>query len=374
MGGRCVRLSLPRGTPERVDGKIRIGVVGAGFGRYGLIPAFQRDGRCEVSALVASSSERAASFAAQLGVPRASGNWREVVQDPDINAVAIATPPYVQPKIAEAALEAGKAVFAEKPLALTPDQAESLHRAAVAANLPNVVDFIFRELDTWQIARESLARGAIGAIRHAAIDWRMESHDNARGITSWKTNPDFGGGALLHFASHTLYYAEWLLGPVVGLSARLSSAPDSASSGDTYVTMAVQFANGTSGSITVSNAAPFGTGHRLEIYGTDGCLRLMNRDRDPVRGFVLSVATRRDPRFRVLAIEPGPEAAGVDSRVRPVSRLVSRFLDWIQTGHPTEPSFWDGVRVQRLIEAAQRSHRLGQWVSTLQTEHPTTPS
>jgi predicted dehydrogenase len=343
--------------------KIRVGIVGAAFGRYGLSPAFRMDPRCELVAISAASIEHAQEAAKNQGIPDAVAGWEGIVHHPNIDAVAIATPPYIQPKIAMAALTSKKAVFAEKPLALCVQDAVSLYQMALSTRLANVVDFIFPELETWQYTKRLVREGAIGKLRHVGVDWRFESYDHQRRLHSWKTNSDLGGGALQHFASHSLYYLEWLFGPIVGLFSKLFSAPDLDQSGDTFVVLAAQFADCLSASLTLTNAAPFGSGHRLEIYGSDGSLRLVNAGRDPVRGFQLLIATRDQSSFREIALEPSVEPdSGIDTRVRPVSRLAARFLDWIGDDTATVPSFHEALRVQRLIEAAQQSAKSGRWI------------
>ncbi|UBF28451.1 Gfo/Idh/MocA family oxidoreductase [Kovacikia minuta CCNUW1] len=98
-------------------GKIQVGVVGIGFGQQVHVPAFQLDDRCQVQAICASTVERATEVAQRLKVDRALGNWQELVADPTIAAISIATPPAIQTEVAIAALTQGKAVFCEKPLA-----------------------------------------------------------------------------------------------------------------------------------------------------------------------------------------------------------------------------------------------------------------
>lgn len=343
--------------------KIRVGIVGTGFGRYGLAPAFRSSPQCSVVAISAASAEHARHAAREQGIRHAFVGWEEIVQHPDIDAVAIAAPPHLQPKIALSSLRNKKAVFAEKPLAVCVPDAEELYHIATSERLPNVVDFIFPELETWQYMKRLIGEGAIGRVRHVTVDWRFESYDHERHLHSWKTTSDLGGGTLQHFASHCFYYLEWLFGPIAGLLSKLFSAPDLDPSGDTFVVLAAQFADGLSASLTLTSAAPLGCGHRLEIYGSDGTLKLENSEQDPVRGFRLWLATRRDLSFRQLAVEPsgefGPE---IDSRVQPISRLAGRFLSWIEVGNSTIPSFREAVRVQRLIEVARESSLLGRWI------------
>lgn len=307
--------------------RLRIGIVGAGFGSYGLLPAFRRDDRCEVTGIANSQ------------------NWHDLVNSKQVDAVAIAVPPVCQPAIALAAISLGKPVFAEKPLAANLADAETLCRAAEDSRLANVVDFIFPELTTFAKAKELIANGCIGAPLHIAAEWIFWSHDHRHQVTTWRTDARAGGGALAHFGSHMIYYLQWFFGPIVSVTARVTKPVDYRHSGDTLATMLLSFENGTSGTITVSSGSPTTPRHSVQILGTEGSLMLSNTSGSPV-SFTLQ---HKD------CLMSEPEQSGVDSRVPATSRIVHRFIDWILTGQKTTPSFRDGLDVQRVIESAIQS-------------------
>ena len=96
---------------------IRVGIVGSNYGRTVQLPAFRADPRCEVMAIAGSNAARAAELARTEGIAKGYGDWRALVEDNDVQAVAIATLPSLQAQIAVRALELGKPVFAEKPMA-----------------------------------------------------------------------------------------------------------------------------------------------------------------------------------------------------------------------------------------------------------------
>ncbi len=346
-------------TESAAGGKIRIGVVGIGFGQQVLVPAFRTDARCEVALLCASSRERAAKAAAKLEVPRACGDWREVVDDPDIDALAIATPATVQPDIARAALQAGKPVFCEKPLAVSVAAAEALAEAAREARVANMVDFEFREVEPWRKAKAILVAGGIGSLRHLVVSWNLETYANRMKLSSWKTKTAVGGGVLHLFTAHTFYYLEWLAGEIRGLCARLGAAPGDQRPGDTLNILSLEFASGAVAAVTISSQAPLGNGHRLEFYGSDGALVLDNPTKDYINGFRLRHGSRAGGRLETI-MEAAP--AGEDGRVRAVGSLTRRFVDWITTGATASPTIQDGLRVQRLMAAAQRSHQERRWI------------
>jgi predicted dehydrogenase len=181
-------------------------------------------------------------------------------------------------------------------------------------------------------------------------------------VRNWKTDVESGGGALGNFASHSFHYLEWLCGRIAGLSARLTGPPGMPGA-ETTVALAVAFASGASGHLFMSCASYLGSGHRLEFYGEEGTLVLANPTSDYMRGFTLLHARRPASALVPIEVTDELDARFADGRIAPVCRLASRFLDAIEGGAPVSPDFSDGYRVQCLIEAARRSHRLGRWTS-----------
>jgi len=336
---------------------IRLGIIGCNYGRTVQLPAFRADPRCQVVALAGSNAERTAELARTVNVDKAFGGWRELVEDDRVQAVAIATMPSLQAQIALRALGLGKAVFAEKPMASTLDDAAAMLRQAQESRLPTMVDFNFHQIMSWQRAKALLDDGAIGPLRHVAVHWHVENRAVLMRMRNWKTMNDSGGGVLGNFISHCFHYLEWFCGPVTRLSAKLTGLP-----GDpelqTTAAIAVDFENGSLGSLSVSCASYLGSGHRVEFYGEDGVLVLDNPGADYMRGFELHHAKRPAPLVRVAVHDP-VDAQYPDGRIAPVSRLAAKFLDAVEGGVLAQPSFAEGYRVQRLIEAAQRSHRTG---------------
>jgi predicted dehydrogenase len=339
---------------------IRLGIVGCNYGRTVQLPAFRLDPRCQVVALAGTDQARTAKLAGEANVPEAYGDWRRMIERDDIDAIAIATPPRLHPEIAVAALKRGKPVFVEKPMAADLAGATAMLRET--GSLPTIMDFCFTEIMAWCKAKALLDGGAIGRLRHVAVNWQVENTSTRLRLKNWKTNADDGGGALGNFASHSLHYLEWLCGPVIGLSARLSGLPDEPFQTD--VVMSLAFQSGAAGALALSCAAYLGSGHQLEFYGEDGTLILANSAADYMRGFTLSHARRPATALAPVAVDDDPidHKFPGDGRIAPVSRLARRFLDAIERRQPVSPNFADGYRVQVLIDAVQRSHATGRWL------------
>jgi predicted dehydrogenase len=339
---------------------IRLGIVGSNYGRSVQLPAFRADPRCEVVALAGSDAGRAAEAARAVGVPKGYGDWRALVEDPQVQAVAIATLPSLQAQIALRALELGKPVFAEKPMASDLAQAHAMLRQATASRLPTMIDFNFHQIMAWQRAKQMLDANAIGRLRQIAVHWHVESRTLQLRMRNWKTMGDNGGGVLGNFISHCFHYLEWFCGPLAGLSARIAGLPDDPEL-ETSVAMAMTLQSGPLVSLSMSCASYLGIGHRIEFFGDDGTLVLHNPGADYMRGFDLFHAKRPGALERIPVTDPA-DAQYPDGRIAPVSRLAKLFFDAIESGGSATPGFAEGYRVQQLIDAARRSHNEGVWV------------
>jgi predicted dehydrogenase len=314
-----------------------------------------------VVALAGSDTARAERIAVASGIPLAFGDWMKLVEHPDVDAVTIGAPPELQPSIAIHALGLGKPVFAEKPMAADLAGADAMLDAALSSGRANMVDFNFSVIPVWQKAKVLLDQGAIGPLRHVAINWHVENYVTRMRIKNWKSLGAHGGGALGNFVCHSFHYLEWMCGPIVRLSAHLSGPP---SDGDleTNAMIGLKLRSDVVGSIVMSCASYNGSGHRVEFYGEEGSLSLINPTIDHMRGFQLRLA-RRPLDLSLIDVDDQldpdfPE----DGRIAPVARLASRFLDAIESEKQAVPGFAEGRRVQALLEAARSSNKNGSWV------------
>ena len=346
---------------QPLTGKIRVGIVGIGFGQQVHLPVFQAHPQCDVVGLCASSYERALAVATTRGVSHAFENWQQLVDSSEIDVVSIATPPSKQPDIIRVCLVKGKPVFCEKPVGCSAVSVAELVQLGQQHHIPNVVDFEFAEIPAWQRAKTILSSGELGTGRHVVVNWHVETYANKMGSTSWKTRIEDGGGVLYSFVSHSFYYLEWLLGPIQRLSAHMGRAPGDSRSADTLCVICLEMKSGCFVSLTVSNNAFLGTGHKLECYADNGTLILENPTPDYVKGFSLKQGTRTSNQLEVIPITDFPDHT--DGRIAAVTPLVDRFINWCATGQEVSPSLANGLRVQQLLDIAQVSHTHGCWSS-----------
>ena len=346
---------------------LRFGVIGIGYGQAVLVPAIRRDPRASVVALASNTMSKAQKVAAELNVPHAYGNWRDMLEAGGLDAVAVAVPPHLQAEILIEALELGLAVFAEKPLAMNLADADRIIAAQKTLGAKGAVDFNFTGVKAFAVARERLRLGAIGQLRHVVVNWQVESYANSNRLTNWKTDSATGGGTLFNFVSHTLHYLEWLSGDqITNLSARLWGIPGDTRAGDASVALQVEFASGAAGMVAVSAAANHGTGHEVAFYGENGAVILRNSNSDYMRGFELFIAKRNHPAPELVFNESYDEQG--DGRVLPAASLISQLIDSISSGTKVECDLRAGRRVQALIAAALASDRRRCWVSVESTD------
>jgi hypothetical protein len=350
------------------DAPLGIGVIGTGFGARAHVPGFGLLDEARVVAICSERPERARAVAVEHGIPAAYGDFRELLADPAVEAVSIATPPHLHHPMAVAALLAGKHVLCEKPMARTVAEARDMLRQAQAAGVANMINHEFRFLPARQRVKELIDEGYIGELRTVSLTiFRGALADPDGRAYSWLMDQEKGGGMLGAIGSHAIDTLLWWFGPITGVTGRLattvperydpaSGQPRPVSADDTSALL-VQFAGGALGSLHISSAAWHGAGENLEIYGSEGTLILK------ASGALLG-ARRGERRLRQLTIEPPADPAVPEETPPSVAlflRLARRFVAWARTGAPAAPTFEDGLAAQEVIGGAQKSAQDGQW-------------
>jgi len=186
-----------------MDKKFKVGVIGVGFIGPAHMEAIRRQG-FEVLALAEGNQELAEQAAERLMVPKAYGDWQDLVADPEIDVVHVASPNYLHYEHAKGALEAGKHVICEKPLAMTAKESGELVKIADRKKLGNAVNFNLRFYPLIQDAKARIKAGALGdriyIIQGSYLqDWLLLETD-----WNWRLEPEFGGElrAIADIGSH----------------------------------------------------------------------------------------------------------------------------------------------------------------------------
>lgn len=354
--------------------KIGVAVVGTGFGQKIHIPGLQTHHRTQVVAVCHRDLQKAQAIATTHNIPHACTTVEELVALPAVQAVSIATPPFLHYNMAKTVLSARKHLLLEKPTTLSVAEARSLHQLATSQGVSTALDFEFRFVPAWQRLAELLAEGFVGQTRLIKIDWLVSSRADSTKPWNWYARRDQGGGALGALGSHTFDYIAWLFGPVRRVWGRLNTAiatrvdPTTGEAkpvdSDDTCSLSLELADGTPCQVVLSSVAFQGRGHWIEVYGDRGTLVLgSDNQSDYVHGFKLWAA-RMGESLAEVEIPTRLEfpQTFTDGRLAPFIRVVDRWVQSIDQGKSLTPSLEEGIYSQLLMDLTHQSNQTGQWV------------
>ena len=349
--------------------KIRIAVVGAGFGARIQVPGFRATGRFEVVALVGRDPDRLARAAARCGVERTCRTLEEALAIQGVRAVSIATPPATHAAAVVAAARAGLHILCEKPMARTMAEAETMCDAA--RNVVALLDHEFR----FDPARATLARlielGDLGAPHLVTAITTMPLYvDPWRPPPPWWFDAELGGGWLGACGSHWIDALRVWLGEIADVTALIDAhAPAPAGvarqADDTY-TLLFRTRGGAQGVLQQSAATWGERFEALRIAGSDATCwiaggRLWRAGRD---GHEAAVDIPDDLRLPEVETAPwmGPFAAvELPAFVRQAEHFAN-LIDGLPMGRPGAATFADGAACQRIMDAARAASASGRWI------------
>lgn len=362
------------------DASIRIGVVGVGYGAQIHIPAFQSEG-LNVVAVCAQHEERAREAAERYGIPHAFADYQEMFRMNDLDAVSVVTPASSHYAITMDALEAGKHVICEKPLATDQVQAREMWEKANSAGLTAMVGHEFRFASGRARVKELIDAGYLGSLHMALMSLVAGPRGGfeARPLRD-ADDASLGYGFLSALGSHYIDCLLHWFGDVDSVSGQTSTHfgdrthPESGetvqATADDAFHLVLHFARGGWATMTGTAAAPFGSGARVEIYGRDGTLvtpHTGNGYNPPPHGKILGAKAGGDG-LAELSIPDRlqPFADDRDDRMMPFRMLVREFVRGIREGTSPAPNFHDGLRCQQILDAVRESSATGQVVQIQQ--------
>ncbi|GMU54698.1 MAG: oxidoreductase [Candidatus Xenobia bacterium] len=243
-------------------------------------PAFSRLPGSRLVAVMRRDGALAADFARRHGALRSYSSAQELLADPEVSAVYVATPPDSHARYAILAMQAGKPVYVEKPMALNALEAEQMLEVSRATGQPLFVAYYRRCLPAFLKVREWLSR--IGEVRFVLCE--LVRGPDPEGPDAWRVQPELsGGGYFVDLGSHVLDLLDFLLGPITrargtpAWQAGMYPAED-------LVTAELVFSNGALGTgVWCFNARPEDQRDRVEIVGSRARLSFSCFRPDPVR-------------------------------------------------------------------------------------------
>lgn len=333
---------------------LKVGIIGSGFGLYGLLPAFHSIKDCHVTAMCGKKTDRLVSYCESIGLRNIYSEWQQMLDSEQLHAVAIAVPPSIQYQIVKAAIEKGLHIFAEKPLSATLHQAEELLALAQTNGITHTVDFIFPEIDMWMKVKKLIDAGRLGKLKHISSNWDFMSYGVINKIFSWKTNIVEGGGALSYYFSHVLYYLEYFAGEIFEIESILSYSKESLNAGETGVDTLLKFKENITGHAHFCCDSKGPQHHQVTFYFEKGFIFLENQN-SITKNFTAKIYSEKG--IEILSdFQNDIEDKSEDERVNLVRKIALRFVEASLHHQSMFPSFKEGLRVQKLIEEIRAKH------------------
>jgi len=376
---------------------VGIGLVGVGWmGRihsvaYRRCPDHFPDcaGRARLVVAADEEPERARVAVEQLGYARATDDWREVIADPEVDAVSVATPNRLHRDVAIAAAEAGKHVWIEKPVGRFPSETAEIAAAVARAGIKSLVGFNYRHAPAVTHARELIASGAVGVVDHFRSQWIAAYAADPRGVLSWRfLAGEAGLGILGDLGSHAVDLAQFLLGPIESVTARTETIVDERplpASAGTHFALAddgprapvenedavwsiVRFASGVTGTLEASRVAVGPQArYAFEVHGSAGAvawdfermneLAVFEASAGGDAGYARVLMGPQHEPFGRFQPGPGLPMGYDDLKVIEAALFLESAVDGVQR----EPGVAEALAAARVIAALERSAASGAW-------------
>lgn len=351
----------------------------------------------EMTVMVGRNPDKNAALTQKWGWAEASEDFAAVLERDDIDVVDIVTPGHLHHDMAIAALEAGKHVMCEKPLANTVEEAREMADAAASAAERGVyamVGFTYRRVPAATFARDLVARGAVGEIRQVRAQYLQDWLSDPEAPLTWRMDKSkAGSGSLGDIGAHAIDLAQFItdtsltkvsgmletfvterptMGEAQGLSGKAGTDRGPVTVDDLALFMG-RFDNGAVGSF---EATRFSTGRknalRIEVSGDKGAVLFDLEDMNAVQYYDATAPSTEQGFRRIFVTEsehpymsawwPPGHLLGYEHGF---SHQVRDFVTAIAADEQPSPSFADGLQVQRVLDAVERSAAGGSaWTAT----------
>ncbi len=350
---------------------IRVGLAGLGFGEKVHLQALYANKNLEPISLWHPREERLEIACNKYNL-RGYVDWRNMINDPDLDAIIIATPPEIRFQLATEALETGKHLLLEKPVAITCNEIKLMQQMAMRNKISVAVDFEYRAVPIFMHLKNLINRNVIGTPWLIKLDWLMSSRADENREWNWYSQSEKGGGVIGALGTHAFDLLHWLFGQTKNVTGKTITAIKSRPYGEDKqlkevssedICLAQLEMSGLSSNlqipaqVTLSSVSRHGRGCWLEIFGSEGTLILgSDNQKDYVHGFRLWFSKKGN---KPVPIEPDKELlfdkTWEDGRIAPVARVQSWWAESIINGVPMIPGLAEGLLSQKVCDLVKES-------------------
>ncbi len=351
---------------SKIRPTIGIGIAGLGFGEKVHIPALEASNNLKAVSIWHPREDRLKNASQENNIIGHT-SWSNLLSDPKVDGVIIATPPEPRFNLAIEALNAGKHLLLEKPVALNSTQIIELQRLSLKKKLSVAVNFEYRAVPLFQQAKKLIEQDVIGTPWLIKLDWLMSSRADKNRPWNWYSQAEKGGGVIGALGTHAFDLLHWFFGStkkVSGLTSTsirerlcpLTNKIRKVSSEDICLAQLELSGLKTNLSIpaqvSLSAVSKQGRGCWLEVYGSDGTIILgSDNQKDYVHGFGLWFA---DKAGKLITIKPESNflfnKTWEDGRIAPVIRIQDWWAESIYNGTPVIPGLMEGLSSQKVCE------------------------
>jgi predicted dehydrogenase len=342
--------------------KLRVGLIGTGFGKTTQLPGFQAREDVEVVAVCSGQLAKAQATAQEFHIRSAYNDYREMLAKETLDLVSVVTPPQLHKAMTLAALQAGAHVLCEKPMALDVAEAQAMCEAARHAKRIGMINHEFRYQPWRAYAKTLIDEGYIGRPYHINVFQLANFRGDPLRPWNWWSNAAQGGGMLGAIGSHVVDAIRYCVGEPIAIcgfvDTQITQRPDGrvmrpVTSDDNCAFLA-RFDNGATASVHLSAVSRPSLGEHIRIMGSDGALVMYDGK--------LFGGKASDTQLTELPI-PDTYKHKYAGLIGPFTVLLNDLVNGIRDGaSEVHPSFEDGLVVQRVLDAVRASSGGAGWV------------
>ena len=343
--------------------QVNIGIIGTSWwADIMFLPALQNHERANLRAICGRNRERADEMAEKYDIPDVYTDYNQMIEQSDIDAVIVSTPDDTHYEMVMAALNAGKHVLCEKPVANNADHAREMAEKAASTGVKHMVMYTWYWMPNIQRVKQLLDADFAGKIYHACFNWIANYGRNSNYM--WRFDADYANGSVSDLGSHMIYLALWMLGDATAVTGRLAThvqrqyedgSPVTNPANDT-AQFIVEFAGGAQAQFFISVTA-----HEIKPYdkpslGLHGAMGTIKAEFIPADIMELTLLAQQADVDEITN-----ETMPTDFQAFFTKESVGtrNFVDCILDDKPCTPNLHDGYKVQQVIDAVMESHETG---------------
>jgi predicted dehydrogenase len=358
--------------------KVRVGIIGTSWWTDVMfLSSFKSHPSAEISAICGRNRNRAEEMAEKYDIPQVFTDYHVLLEQDNLDAVVVATPDDLHFPMTMDVLDAGLHVLCEKPMALNAQHAREMYDKAEAIGVIHMVLFTWRWQPHFRYLKQLVDDGYIGRCYHAQFSFvgGFGRHSEYR----WRYDGHRSNGVVSDLGAHMIDFARWYIGDVRKVSAHLATfvdrpgadgQPSIPTNESAFVTL--QFDNDAQAMVQasiVAHQADREASIRVRLHGDAGTLEAEHIFFGTEASAVIRGARHNEDQFSILTVPEDFTKNLADGEIFDpyIKQGVGPrlFIDAILDDRPVTPNFYDGLKVQEVVDAAIEAHRKGCWVSLI---------